>query len=179
MIKEEFTYEDVDGNEISRTLYFNLNKKQVVELIESDMPKHLAALEDSDSIKDSVDMVEDFVKMSVGERLVNAKNQVVFLHYTEEQLKEWTGENFKTLMKANNLDEAIKHDDGTEYNELIFSFISNPDKFENFLNQLMPKELRQAIDKAGNADPRAMLKDHLPKQNSVPQGFAEPLNRGM
>lgn len=169
MIKEEFTYEDVDGNEFSRTLYFNLNKKQVFELVESDMPKRLAALEKSGTVKDSIDMVETFIKMSVGERLVNAKNQAIFRHYTDEQLKEWTGENFNELMKANNFDEAINHDDGTEYDELVFSFVSNPDKFLNFLQQLMPKELRQAIDESDNVDPHAMIKDHLPKQDSIPQ----------
>lgn len=121
MIKENFTYQDVDGNDITEQLYFHLTKKQIIQMAEEGWGDRMQRIATSDSVKDKVELIEYFITTSVGHRQVDDNGKVRFVHYSEQELAEWKSSD--------------------NYDEFLFSLVSNPTKAVDFINNLIPANM--------------------------------------
>lgn len=146
MIKENFTYQDVDGNDITEPLYFHLTKAQIIQMAEEGWGDRLKQIASSNGVKDKVDLIKHFIDISVGHRKVDEKGKVRFIHYSEQELADW---------KA-----------ADDYDEFLFSLVSNPTKAANFINNLMPAEVISAADKQLRQNQVKQPQDHMPKREA-------------
>ena len=144
MISEKVTYTNPFTNEeVTETLYFNVSKKELIDIVINDDDDFLTRLQDMEATKNTPDnrmllaLMKDLIRRSYGERDNNA---------------------FK---KSPEITAVFMN--SSAYDEFIWSLFTNPDKAAAFITGVMPKELIElAMMEAKFQMPAPQ--DHLPKQ---------------
>lgn len=77
MLKQQVTYEDFDGNTQSETLYFNLNRMELISFQKrygsENMEKYINKLIEEKQIEPMYDLLNDFVLTAYGVRSEDGK----------------------------------------------------------------------------------------------------------
>lgn len=129
MIKQTVKYEDFEGNTVEKDFWFHLSKADIAELQfageDSALATMLEKLGDEDvSAKQALAIFKQIVEHAVGER-------------SEDGVR---------FVKNDDIRNAFMQTDA--YSELLFSMLEDPKKAVSFINNLMPKSIREEIKKS-------------------------------
>lgn len=130
MLKKTVTFEDFNGDQQTDTLYFNLTKTEMMDLLELQprLQKFLnlkgSSLNQEDTLE-FFDIIKKLIKLSYGERSADGK------HFRKS-------------------DEIFSNfESSAMYDAFTFNFIENPDQALEFMLGILPKGLDdEAMDKA-------------------------------
>lgn len=147
MYKKTITYEDYDGNKRTEDFYFNLNKSELTRWLsttgEYTLDKVMMKLLKERNAKEIMDIMENLVKISYGEKSLDGR---LFVK-TEEV---WN--NFR-------YSEA--------FNELYYNLCTDAKYAGEFFNGIVPKELADKVLEEFQKNPDgipAEIKDYIPKK---------------
>lgn len=133
MLKKKIKYEDFDGNPREMTCYFNLNERELAELVEEfggrDSLQNLFA-----SIKASIKNGGD------ASRLTSFMRTIIKKSYGQK-----SGDGIR-MVKNDELWDAFYQSEA--YNEFFLEVMSSDDANQSFLSQVASKRLRSNIDAA-------------------------------
>lgn len=151
MIKETINYEDVDGNQRSKELYFHLSKTDFMKMV-------------ADGTYDRIkDMQTKGQEMS--ERAQKAKAEGRDVEATNDDYKFML--DVLDILISRSYGKRVKEDDGTVlftknekqtnlfmesdlYGELIQQITESPDRLQKFIENIIPRSLlEQAADSVG------------------------------
>lgn len=122
MLKREITYEDADGDKVTETFYFNLNRVEVTRLqvsFKGGLEEHLREMIRSKDMEQLFKFFETLVLTSYGIREEDGR------HFTKnDQLRDRFANSFA-------------------YEELITELATNEDAAATFLNGIMPKAVQE------------------------------------
>jgi len=121
MYKKTVHYTDFDGNEREETLYFNLTKAEMVKMeLRSggmqDMIERITEAKDSYKV---AEVMEDIIARSYGEKSADGKR----------------------FIKNQEIMDAFKATDA--YSELFMELVTNADAAAEFVNGIMPADIRE------------------------------------
>jgi len=125
MLTKAITFTDLEGNEITENFYFNLSKAELLNMQTREkggLDRRLRQIATSQDVKGIVDVVEEFILMSYGEKGSDG------ISFIKTRNGERLSENFKNT---------------GAYSELFMELISDPDKLTEFLTKIMPKDLAE------------------------------------
>ena len=125
MLTKTITFTDLEGNEITEQFYFNLSKAELINMQTREkggLDRRLRQIATSQDVKGIVDVVEEFILMSYGEKGADG------ISFVKTKNGERLSENFKNT---------------GAYSELFMELISDPDKLTAFLTGIMPKDLAE------------------------------------
>lgn len=128
MIKQTVTYENFEGETVQKDFWFHLTKADIAELQfageDSALANMLEKLGGEDvTAKQALDIFKQIVQHAVGQR----------------------SEDGERFIKNDEIRNSFVQTDA--YSELLFSMLEDPKKAVNFINNLMPKSLREEIKK--------------------------------
>lgn len=126
MLKREIIYENYDGVEIKETFYFNLTRSEIVMMgmeDDGDLAERLKAIVDTKDGKQIVKVLHDLLLRSYGEKSSDGRR----------------------FVKSPELSKAFSE---TPAFDILFDEILDPDKALDFINALIPKKYRDAVEVA-------------------------------
>lgn len=127
MLKREVTYENYDGVEVKETFYFNLTRSEIIMMgmeEDGDVAERLQAILDKKDGKQIVKTFHDLLLRSYGEKSADGRR----------------------FVKSAELSKAFSE---TPAFDVIFEeMMTNPDKALDFINGLIPKQYREAVQTA-------------------------------
>jgi hypothetical protein len=153
MFKQTHTYEDYDGSTVTEDLYFNINRIElgknlhIVKKFE-DAQKQLEGPERDlkpEEIKMVLDLVEILMKLAYGVRdekngrMLFVKNEEIWLGFAQAAI----------------------------YDSYLFWLFENPKRVEDFMQGLMPKELREEAAKVGENLPQSSTVEIAPSEEPI------------
>lgn len=124
MYAKKYTYEDFDGNEITETFYFNFTELELMKLhneTEGGLDGFIKKMEAEQDVVKMQEFFQNLMDKSYGVRI----------------------DNNRFSKKPEYLD-AFK--ESQAYSDLFFLFASDADEGAKFINQIMPKKLRQQAE---------------------------------
>lgn len=129
MIKETITYTNIDDEEVTEDLYFNLTARDFMDLANTDMGKKM--MEQSEgkinmTPEEIMNMLQEMIKRSYGRRVTDAD-----------------GKNPRFVRNAEKTQEFL---DSDVYGELIMQLLSDPSRVEKFLTGLIPKSINKLVE---------------------------------
>lgn len=130
MLKKEITYTDYNGNERTEAYHFHLSKKDLMEMefsAEGGMQKTIERIVEQEDVKGLADLIKQIVLKAYGElteddRFVKVKDG----HYLSEDFEQT---------------EA--------FSELYYELNTNENALVDFVNGVIPANLRQEIAARG------------------------------
>lgn len=127
MFKKTMTFDDLEGNEVSQTFYFNYNKKEIAELLEFKqleeklrvltLPIEESGLTEVENSQQAYDIFQDLILDAYGEK---GADNVTFVK--NEQLREYWKSHVAFV-------------------ELIFEFLEKPQLAAEFIEKCLPAKL--------------------------------------
>lgn len=126
MIKKDITFENFNGDEVTKTAYFNLTKTQAMKLVaeHGGMDKYLQSIIDKKDTEGFIDWVENLIYKSYGKR--DESNPEIF--DTSKEVK----------------DEFKK---SPAFDELAYTLLTNEKEFTDFFFGILPKAMREELEK--------------------------------
>lgn len=124
MYKKTINYTDFDGNARSEVFYFNLTKAEMVkmELRSGGMQEMLQRIADAEDSYRVAEVIEDIICRSYGEKSMDGKR----------------------FMKSQEITDAFKSTDA--YSELFMELLKDQNAAADFINGIMPADLRDAAN---------------------------------
>jgi hypothetical protein len=125
MITKTITFTDLNGNEITEQFFFNLSKAELINMQTREkggLDRRLRQIAESQDVKGIVDVIEEFIMLSYGEKAED-------------------GIGFIKVKNGTRLAENFRNTDA--YSELFMELVSDPDKLTAFLTGIMPKDLSE------------------------------------
>lgn len=146
MLKRDITYEDLDGNEVTDTFYFNFTKLDLleIELEAGGLDKTLKELTRTQDGKKAYYLFKDIVLKAYGRKSANGRGF------------EKVDENDRPLSREFEASPACS--------ELIISFLNNPDEANKFVQECLPSTLVEEV-KAEAAEIRKKEGQNAKDQN--------------
>lgn len=129
MIKKTVTYKNYNGVEVTEDYYFNLNKAEVVEM----------QMTTEGGFAEKVDKI---IKAQDTPTLINIFKDLVLKAYG---VKSDDGRRF---MKSEQIREEFTQTEA--YSEIFMSLAFNADEASEFINGIMPADLKETLDKAAH-----------------------------
>ncbi len=128
MIKKDITFENFNGDEVTKTAYFNLSKVKAMKMVSSHggMDTYLKSIMDKKDTNGFIDWVEELVYDAYGER------------------DESNPEIFDTSKKVK---DAFKN--SAAFDEFVYTIVSDEKEFTEFFFGILPKQMRDELDKQG------------------------------
>ena len=120
MIKKTVKYEDYEGNQREETLYFNLNKAEIIEMQTVGSLKNFQQIANSQDTAGVVEILKDLIVKSYGEKSADGKRFV----------KVRDGRRL-----ADNFVET------EAYPELFMELATKPEAMEAFVRGIIPQSL--------------------------------------
>lgn len=146
MIKKTITYTDLTGEKSEMTAYFHMNKAEVLKWLIPDghltLDQILLKFLEHKDVKELMNILEDLIRRSYGEKSMDGKSFVKSADKTEEFMQS----------------EA--------YSELFISLLNNDEESAKFLNGVFPSELSGEVERTIKENPDIVpieLRGHLPK----------------
>lgn len=125
MYKKTLTYENYDGEEITKNLYFRLTQAEIIDMEFNDpngsVVSMLRKMSNEKDMRVIVPLVKRFMLMSYCERQEDG-----------------------TLLKNEKIRDAFAASE--EYSELFMELISDIDKLSGFINNIVPKAAQKDIE---------------------------------
>ena len=145
MLKKSITFEDYNGNKITKDHYFNLNKAEIIKWLTTDgdytLDKKLERLFQAGNGKQLMDTFDDLIKSSYG---IISLDGVRF-EKSEEILNSF-----------------IQTD---AYSVLFTELVTDAKKAADFINAIIPKDIAAEIEKIMKENPEgipAEIRDYIP-----------------
>ncbi len=125
MYKKAITYTDFDGVEKTETFYFNLTKAEMIkmELRSGGMQEMLQRITDAQDSYKVAEVIEDIIARSYGEKSPDGKR----------------------FIKNQEIMDAFKATEA--YSELFMELMTNATAASDFVNGIIPQEVRDAAQK--------------------------------
>lgn len=115
MLKKTITFNDFDGNEITKDFYFNLTKTEITKMESRGLSKTLERIAAEKNVPDFVDAWDEIILKAYGEKLAD-------------------GRFVKSEVAANAFSQ-------TEAYDILFEeLVTDPEKGEAFIKGIMPKQ---------------------------------------
>jgi hypothetical protein len=153
MYKREITYDDLDGNEVTDTFYFNLNKLELMELGAEFDGGFESVLKRIVETKDQKALIEQFRK------IIDASFGI-------------KGEDNKQFIKGG---EGLKAFQNTEAYSVLFMELATDDvKGAEFVNGTFPKDISEAVQKEMAKVPDFAMNTGIAPYPIAPQAPAYP-----
>jgi hypothetical protein len=177
MFKKTMKFDDLEGNEVSATFYFNYNKKEVAELLEfghiSQFPPSTPRLPLEEQLKVLTTPVEEsgFTQQENNQAAYNIFQDLILDAYGEK------GADNVTFVKNDRTREYFRSH--VAFVEMIFEFLGNERLAAEFMEKCLPAKLVEAAKKeveakeAGKVTPEAI--DHMVAEAAERQ--ADPATR--
>ena len=130
MLKKEITYTDYNGNERTETYHFHLSKKDLMEMefsAEGGMQKTIERIVEKEDVKGLADLIKEIILKAYGE-------------LTED-------DRFIKVKDGHRLSEDFEQTEA--FSELYYELNTNEDSLVNFVNGVIPANLRQEIAARG------------------------------
>jgi hypothetical protein len=126
MIKKEVTFENLEGEKVTRAFWFNLNKAELakMQVKHLNFQSYIQAAIDSDNMERVIAVFDELLAMSYGVR----------------------DEDGITFRKSEDLWDAFKNSDA--YSELFIDLLGNPHKAGAFFAGLVPREFQEGVTEA-------------------------------
>lgn len=126
MLKQDITYTDLDGNRVTETFYFHMNKMEVLEL-EVEFPgglgEYLRRIKDANDGKKILAAFREVIGRTIGRRSEDGKHFI-----KNDQIR----------------DEFMGSD---AYSELIFHLATDAKAGAEFMNAVVPGDLQQSVER--------------------------------
>lgn len=122
MLKQTIKYTDLDGNAKEDDFYFNLNKAELMEMeltTKGGLANYLQKIVDTQDTQKIMTVFKTFILKAYGEK----------------------SEDGKRFIKSAELSEAFSQTDA--YSELFMKLVTDENEAKNFMNGIIPNELRQ------------------------------------
>lgn len=132
MFKRDVTYEDFDGEEVTETFYFNLSKRELIQL----------EVEYKEGLRDALQRI---VKSNDRKVLVAEFQKIVLLAYG---IKSDDGRRF---IKNDTIREEFSQT--AAYDSLFMDLAMNDTAAAAFINGIVPKDLAAEVEKATDSLP--------------------------
>lgn len=140
MLKRSITFEDYDGNMRTEDHYFNLNKAEVIKWLTT---------------------TGDYTLDKVMERLSKERNGKKIMEIFENLIRLSYGRKSLDGRKFEKSDEIWNDFYQTEaYSVLFTELVTDAKKAANFVNNIIPKDLSEEVEKILKDHPEA-IPDHL------------------
>ena len=127
MITKTITFEDLEGNSITRDFYFNLNKAEILKMqlsAKGGLDKKLNKIVQTNDYQSLLDFISELVLMAYGE-------------------KDDDGIKFVKTKDGKKLSEDFEQSEA--YSELLLELTNDVNKFNEFINGIIPKSLSEQI----------------------------------
>lgn len=125
MLTHKITYEDFNGNTVTDTLYFNLNKIEIMEI----NAKHDGGLE---KFLDQSLKTEDF------KNLLSEFKTIILMSYGEKS------EDGKRFVKSPELQKEFSQ--SLAFDELFTQFLTNEQFMSYFVMEVIPKDFAKQVE---------------------------------
>lgn len=137
MIKKTITFENLEGEEVTKDLYFNLTKLDIAKLDVEYEDVHFVTKE-GDKVEGLNAVIQDIVENPKGKKILGLIENLVQRSYGEKK------SNF-TFDKSPEVVSAFVNSDA--YSELILSFVNNTEELTAFIAGIIPKKLQEEAAK--------------------------------
>lgn len=157
MIKRTLTYKNYDDKEVTKDLYFNLSK---AELIEWDLREQHVDIQGQTATGGLKARLESVLQSGKGSAIIDMLQEVLKRSYgvrTEAggfRKNEQVWEEFK---------------ESGAYDAIFMDFLQDPESLSRFVNAVIPAELLRAVEQEQSNAPRRQPQDHLAKQAPQPR----------
>lgn len=145
MLKKSITFEDFNGNKLTKDYYFNLNKAEIIKWLTTDgdytLDKKLERLFEAGNGKQLMETFDDLIRLSYG---------IVSLD----------GVRFE---KSEEILNSFVHTDA--YSVLFTELVTDAKKAADFINAIIPKDIAAEIDRIMKENPEgipAEIRDYIP-----------------
>lgn len=129
MYARNITYTDYDDNERTEKFYFNLNKKELLDLelkyqSKGGIRNALSKMMDENDAKGVINVIDEMIQGAYGEKSADGK-------------------------RFEKGPEVLSHFVNTEaYSNLIMELLNDADKLSDFMTKIMPSDVRAEAEKA-------------------------------
>jgi hypothetical protein len=161
MIRKEIQFKNYNDETEKGVFYFNMSKGELVMQQMGAIDQHTESFQDK---------LEKIAKNLQGQALVNTLKEIIFDAYGE---KTTDGKNFVKVRNGVHLVENFLSSGA--YSELIVELLSSADGMAEFVNGLMPADLRDQVNQEVNRQQAARersqsgLQGYQKKQESAPK----------
>lgn len=128
MLKKSITFENLDGVQVTKVFYFNLNKSELAELELGAAGGSLATL------------LQEIIKKNDASQIIQTFKDLIGKSYG---VRDEDGVSFR---KSDELTDAFLHTDA--YSELFMELVTNATAAGEFINGVVPTSLRGHLEKA-------------------------------
>lgn len=147
MLVKKITFEDYNGNKITKEFYFNLNKAEIIKWLTTDgdytLDKKLERLFQAGNGKQLMETFDELIRTSYG---VVSLDGIMF-EKSEEILKSF-----------------VQTD---AYSVLFSELVTDAKKAADFIQAIIPKDMAEEIEKIMKENPEgipAEIRDYLPNK---------------
>lgn len=137
MLKETLTYEDFFGNTVTDTLYFNLSKKDLIDLGFSSgsngMIKEIKHMQEALADKNT----KESVKERVYQRMLELFLKIIATSYGK------ISEDGRRFVKDE--ETQLEFLDSAAFDALLTKFMTKPEEAFKFVSAILPKDLTSQV----------------------------------
>lgn len=136
MIRKEIQFENYNGEKETGVFFFNMSKGELVMQQMAAIDQHTESFQDK---------LEKIAKNLQGKALVDTLRDIIFDAYGEKTVD---GKNFVKIRDGKHLVENFLSSGA--YSELVVELLSSADGMADFINGLMPADLRDSVNQEVN-----------------------------
>lgn len=147
MLKKSITFEDYNGNKITKDHYFNLNKAEIVKWTTTDGNYSL------------VDKLEGLFKANNGKAIMDTFDELIRSSYGEPSL-----DGIRFIKSQDILDSFVQTE---AYSVLFMELVTDAKKAADFIKAIIPKDIAADIEKIMKENPEGIpdtLKEYFPEK---------------
>jgi hypothetical protein len=129
MLKKTITFENLDGEQVTRDYYFNINKAELLSLQLSEkggLDKKLEKIQQEDDYNGLFEFIKTLILLSYGEK---------------------DDDGIKFIKARNGIKLATEFEQSEAFSELIMELISSADALNAFVNGIIPKDVAATANK--------------------------------
>lgn len=129
MLKKDITYKDLDGNDVTETFWFHMNKAELAEMAMGKEGKE-GGFEQ---------WVKNLIAANDGEVIVANFKKILLATIGRRS------DDNKRFIKSDEIRQEFEQSDA--YSELFMELISDSNKMTAFVNGVVPQNLREEVEK--------------------------------
>lgn len=136
MLRKEVKYKDFDGNDRKDVLWFHLNEVEITEMdleTSGGLVKYMESIIDTNDVNQLIAIFKDLLIRSYGERSMDGKH-----FYKDDKIRN----------------EFVS---SAAYPVLYMEMVSDADKAVEFINGIMPSNIREQMAKIENTPEGAAM----------------------
>ena len=123
MLKKTITFKNLDGEQVTRDYYFNINKAELLSFQLSEkggLDKKLEKIQQEDDYNGLFEFIKTIILLSYGEK---------------------DDDGIKFIKARNGIKLATEFEQSEAFSELIMELISSADALNAFVNGIIPKDI--------------------------------------